>query len=94
MKIKYLALIITVLFFSISIYASGQNPEDSIKVAREMPVLIDQTDEADEEETLSQRINDAFVPIVDGLGSVLFYDPFSSIGLFDPVIYDENDVPV
>ncbi len=94
MKIKYLALIITVLFLSISIYASAQNPEDSIKVAREMPVLIDQTDEADEEETLSQRINDAFVPIVDGLGSVLFYDPFSSIGLFDPVIYDENDVPV
>ena len=40
--------------------------------------------------TLSQRIDKAFTPIVDGLGIILFWDPFETVGLHDPVIYDEN----
>ena len=40
--------------------------------------------------TLSQRIDNVFTPVVNGLGIVLFWDPFEIVGLHDPVIYDEN----
>jgi AGCS family alanine or glycine:cation symporter len=43
--------------------------------------------------TMSQRINNFFVPVVDAIGSVLFYDPFAAIGIYDPVVYDENGDP-
>lgn len=44
--------------------------------------------------TMSQRVNAFFVPIVNAIGSVLFYDPFAAIGIYDPVVYDENNQPV
>jgi AGCS family alanine or glycine:cation symporter len=40
--------------------------------------------------TFSQRINDAFVPVVNHLSSVLFYDPFAAVGIYDPVIRDDQ----
>lgn len=40
-----------------------------------------------------ERINSVFLPIVNGLTSVLFWDPFSAIGVYDPIIYaDEHRV--
>ncbi|PIY33256.1 MAG: amino acid carrier protein, partial [Bacteroidetes bacterium CG_4_10_14_3_um_filter_42_6] len=47
-----------------------------------------------EDLTVSQRIDNAFTPIVDGLAVVLFWDPFKSMGLYDPIIYDELGKPV
>lgn len=47
-----------------------------------------------EKPTMSQRVNAFFVPIVNAIGSVLFYDPFAAIGIYDPVVYDDNDQPV
>ncbi len=47
-----------------------------------------------EGKTVSMHINDMFVPIVDGLGLVLFWDPFHAIGVYDPVIYGEDGTPV
>lgn len=44
--------------------------------------------------TLSQEIDRAFTPIVDGLGVVLFWDPFEKLGMHDPTIYDANGNPV
>ncbi len=41
--------------------------------------------------TLSQRINSRFVPVVDFMSKVLFFDPFAASGLHDPVIHDENN---
>ncbi len=38
----------------------------------------------------SERINSIFAPIVDGMGSVLFWDPFAALNIYDPVIYDDN----
>jgi AGCS family alanine or glycine:cation symporter len=46
------------------------------------------------EMTVSERIEAAFKPVVDALGSVLFWDPFAAMGLYDPVIYDEMGNPV
>ncbi len=47
-----------------------------------------------EDKTISQHINDFFSPIVDALGSVLFWDPFETLGIYDPVIYDEDGKPM
>ncbi|MBL6964824.1 MAG: alanine:cation symporter family protein [Bacteroidetes bacterium] len=50
--------------------------------------------QAKDESKLSHRINDAFAPIVERMGDVLFWDPFSAIGIYDPVMYDKNGNPV
>jgi len=46
-----------------------------------------------DETTLSDRINNAFTPVVDGLGRVLFWDPFDAIGVYDPVVYNKDGSP-
>jgi AGCS family alanine or glycine:cation symporter len=40
--------------------------------------------------TISQRIDKQVEPIVEVIGSVLFWDPFAAIGIYDPQVYDEN----
>jgi AGCS family alanine or glycine:cation symporter len=48
-----------------------------------------------ESESLPEIFNGAAVPAVNGLGQVLFWDPFSAIGIYDPVIYAEKkNIPV
>jgi len=47
-----------------------------------------------EEITISQRIDKIFVPFVDALSEVLFWDPFSAAGIYDEVVRDENGNPV
>lgn len=47
-----------------------------------------------EEKTLSQKINDAFVPMVNALSSVLFWDPIAASGIRDPKVFDEQGNPV
>ncbi len=44
--------------------------------------------------TFSQKIDRAFTPVVDILDVVLFWDPFTALGLHDPIIYDEHGKPV
>ncbi len=43
-----------------------------------------------EELTISQRIDNAFKPAVEALNAFLFWDPFSAVGIYDPVVKDEN----
>lgn len=44
-------------------------------------------------ESIEEVINATFKPIVDGMTTVLFWDPFSAVGLYDPVVYaDERNV--
>ncbi|MDX1762030.1 MAG: alanine:cation symporter family protein, partial [Christiangramia sp.] len=38
-------------------------------------------------EAITEHFNGTFAPIVEGMGSVLFWDPFSAIGIYDPVVY-------
>ncbi|TXK75215.1 amino acid carrier protein [Mesonia sp. HuA40] len=46
-------------------------------------------------ESITENFNGAFKPIVDNLASILFWDPFSAIGLYDPIVYaDEKNVPI
>jgi alanine or glycine:cation symporter, AGCS family len=46
------------------------------------------------EPTFSQKIDDAFRPIVAKIGMVLFWDPFEAIGIYDPIIKDESGNPI
>ncbi|MFV8224700.1 amino acid carrier protein [Christiangramia aquimixticola] len=38
-------------------------------------------------EAITEHFNGTFAPIVESMGSVLFWDPFSAIGIYDPVVY-------
>lgn len=40
-----------------------------------------------EAEAITEHFNGTFSPIVASMGSVLFWDPFSAMGVYDPVIY-------
>ncbi|WP_188458578.1 amino acid carrier protein [Psychroflexus planctonicus] len=42
-----------------------------------------------ESESIAEHFNGTFKPIVAGLGSVLFWDPFAAVGLYDPVVYKD-----
>jgi AGCS family alanine or glycine:cation symporter len=37
--------------------------------------------------SVEENINSLFKPIVKGMSSFLFWDPFSAIGIYDPVVY-------
>jgi len=50
--------------------------------------------ETQTEQTISQKINHWFEPKVTALEKVLFWDPFTAIGIHDPVVYDENGKPL
>lgn len=41
-------------------------------------------------ESITEIFNGSAVPAVEGLGSILFWDPFSAVGVYDPVIYAES----
>ncbi|MGA8853779.1 MAG: amino acid carrier protein [Christiangramia sp.] len=38
-------------------------------------------------EAITEHFNGTFAPIVSSMGSILFWDPFSAIGIYDPVVY-------
>lgn len=40
-------------------------------------------------QSIEERLHAFFVPIVDGIASVLFYDPFAAIGVYDPILRDD-----
>jgi len=47
-----------------------------------------------EMEAVAEHFNGTFAPIVASMGSVLFWDPFSALGMYDPVVYaDMKRVP-
>ncbi len=37
-----------------------------------------------------EKINSVFLPVVGAMSSFLFWDPFSAIGIYDPVVYAEQ----
>ncbi len=88
--IKNLVLIF-LLISSVSVFATVPNVEkdaDTLFILSEG--IATSADLPDGDLTLSQRIDKAFTPIVDGLGIVLFWDPFAALGVHDPILYDEQ----
>jgi len=87
--ISFLSIIILCFVFTQEpVIAKNSIPQDTLKVADHN--LDVEADQSSEDLTMSERINNKFTPIVDGLGSVLFWDPFDDSGLYDPVIYDNE----
>ena len=43
--------------------------------------------------TFSQKINDAFTPLVEVLTNVLFWDPFAAVGVYDQQVYHKDGTP-
>lgn len=43
---------------------------------------------------ITETFNGFFAPIVDQIAGVLFWDPFSYLGLYDPVIRDAQGTPI
>lgn len=78
-----------ILFFLLAfIYFPLLNAQDTI-TAGTGDVFIHERDI-----TISDRINQTFEPIVDKMGEVLFYDPFSSLGIHDPLVRDTSGAPM
>ena len=50
--------------------------------------------ETQTEQTISQNINHWFEPKVAAMEKVLFWDPFTALGIHDPVVYDKNGKPL
>ncbi|HSP41067.1 MAG TPA: amino acid carrier protein [Gillisia sp.] len=45
-------------------------------------------------EAITEHFNGTFADIVSAMGAVLFWDPFSAIGVYDPIVYaDMKNVP-
>lgn len=70
--------------------------DHSTKLTEGVEFTVTITDATGEEITLAatippqsteERINAVFLPVVNGLASVLFWDPFAAVGLYDPVVY-------
>ncbi|MBU1011274.1 MAG: alanine:cation symporter family protein [Bacteroidetes bacterium] len=49
---------------------------------------------AQQEHTISVRINQVFEPFVAALSQVLFWDPFHAVGIYDQQVYDTDGKPV
>ncbi len=77
MKLNKTLLLTLLLLFS-SIFINAQNRTDN--------------DESLEptEQSFSEKINSVFEPIVEKMGEVLFWDPFSAFGIYDPLVYDKD----
>jgi len=81
MGLKNTRLLLVVLFISSRLISLGQeakSPEEDPRV---------------DDITLSSRINSVFEPVVDGMATVLFWDPFTYFGIYDPVVYNDNGEP-
>ncbi len=81
MSLKNIRFLLFIILFSTYFISQGQ--DSSTTEAINKP----------DERTLSEKINDVFEPVVGGMATVLFWDPFSSFGIYDPVVYDENGKP-
>lgn len=40
-------------------------------------------------EAITEHFNGTFVPIVEGMTAILFWDPFTAMGIYDPKVYAE-----
>lgn len=84
------ATIFLLLFCIVLTWSELRAQGDTLRAAPSTERTDDLLKEESASKHLSHRINDFFVPIVDQMGKVLFWDPFSSIGIYDPVIRDED----
>jgi len=89
--VKIFPQFIIILLIIISFASYSGESQDTLKIASEN---VTYSEEIETDPTVSQRIDMAFRPVVEWLGTLLFWDPLATFGLFDPQIYDEAGNPV
>ncbi len=89
--VKIFPLFIIILLTIISFESYSGESQDTLRIASEN---VTWGEEIETDLTVSQRIDNAFSPIVDVLGTFLFWDPFEAVGIHDPLVYDEWGEPV
>lgn len=77
---RFLQITFILLYFTIGVQAQSDTTGNQTEVT--------------EEKSLSERIDDWFAPSVKVMESVLFFDPFTAMGIYDPVVRDENGEPI
>ena len=85
--VKKSLLIVFIFLISSAVYS-----QDSIRASRHVDqeeVRVDRS-----ELTVSEKIDNAFRPAVDWINSILFWDPFTAMGIYDPVVYDKSGQPI
>jgi len=87
--IRFLLSIIVILFA----FESLADAKSNTQIA-ENDTIIELSEAQDTVITLSDRIDRAFTPVVEYLSDILFWDPFSAVGIYDPHVYDENRIAV
>lgn len=85
-------LTILLIVFANLLFANSPANQDTLKVADHETEYDGKIQSNDL--TVSQRIDAAFRPIVAAMGSVLFWDPLSAVGLYDPLMYDDDGKPI
>ena len=89
-KIISLLILLIILISSTQIQATAdKKTKETVKQSTATNKVED-----NKEKTVSQKINDFFVPVVKGMSVVLFWDPVAAMRLHDPVIYDDKGNPV
>lgn len=77
------------------------NSSKSINLTEGIPYTVKVTDAngltAEKEveipaESITENFNGFFTPVVAAMGSVLFWDPFAAIGVYDPVVYTDKEL--
>lgn len=66
----------------------------SLNVVSQDTTAVEVNHAAEASVSVSQKIDNALRPSVDFIGSILFFDPFEAIGIYDPICYGENGQPL
>ncbi len=85
----FACLISALLFIFLNTNAYGQSDPDF-----EKPGFLKENRTEVADTTFSQHIDHVFSPFVKVLGDVLFWDPFSAIDIYDPVVRDDSGQPL
>jgi len=86
----FVAFLIIFSLSSTAAFSKSKAAQDTLKASDKH--IVDENQPGSEELTMSQRIDEAFKPIVEQLDKILFVDPFAKIGLYDPILYDDKGI--
>ncbi len=85
---KYILLIFLLLSITFGSNLANAKSADTLKPGHSPGAIEKELNK--EAVTISDRIDQAFRPVVDKLGEFLFWDPAEATGIYDPVIKDEK----
>jgi len=63
-------------------------------VNNDLKASVDSLNSNQKSSNISEQINDAFTPFVKVLSKILFWDPFTATGIYDPYVYQNGKAVV